>query len=404
MNFSWKRLLAIAGFVLLVILLAYGLYALFFRGTQPETPPTTTTPGSTGGLPTVQPGQPTVNEPGGTTGLPTSPTQTEPSPVASGGITVATPVVPNNAAGATADGQSVLFYQPNDGHFYRVTADGQTQTLTDEVFFNVEDVTWSPNRERAILEYPDGSNVVYNFQTQRQVTLPKHWEEFSFNASGDQIAFKSSGVDRASRWLGVATADGGQAQAVQALGDNGSRVSVDWSPNRQVVATYRESTSEDQQEVYFVGLNGENFRSLTVPGLAFQGQWTPDGSRMLFSVTSAASGYKPSLWIVDASGEAIGQNRYSLGLNTWADKCAFQGTSSVICAVPQTLADGSGLAPGLSSTIPSDLYRINLTTGERALIARPDTNIAVKDIFLAEDNRSVFVQDGPSGRIYKIAL
>jgi len=27
-----------------------------------------------------------------------------------------------------------------------------------------------PNKEKAILEYPDGANILYNFKTQKQVT------------------------------------------------------------------------------------------------------------------------------------------------------------------------------------------------------------------------------------------
>src|SRR3989338_2714976 len=59
------------------------------------------------------------------------------------------------------------------------------------------------------------------------------------------------------------------------------------------------------------------------------GNWStepvdPDGQSLLYSVSSPASEYKPALWIANAAGDSIGENRRSLGLNTWADKCAFR--------------------------------------------------------------------------------
>ncbi len=404
---DWKRIAAIVGFVLLVIALAYGLFALFFRsGSTPVVNAPANQPG-VGGLPSVGSGTPGQlnNTPGGL--LPSNqPGQASnaPSAVADGGLTETSVLVPNQAIGAASDGTGVVYYQPNDGKFYRVTSSGTATPLSSEIFHDVQNVTWAPNRSEAVLQYPDNSNIIYNFDTQKQTTLPSHWQDFSFSPTGDQLAFKSLGLDANSRWLGVAGADGASPTAVQALGNNADNVHVDWSPSRQVVATYADHTGANQEEIYFVGLNGENFKSMTAPGIGFQSSWTPDGHRLLYSVASGDSSYKPELWIADASGDNIGNNRENLELNTWANKCTFSSTTNLICAVPNNLPEGAGLTPAIASTASDTFYRVDLTSGRSTVLAEPSTNVSAQNLTTSSDGHWLFFQDAGSGQLYKIAL
>ncbi|KKU49309.1 hypothetical protein A3H10_01410 [Candidatus Uhrbacteria bacterium RIFCSPLOWO2_12_FULL_46_10] len=402
---SYKRALAIIGFIALTIFFAVMLYLLFFR--QPTTPITNEiTGGPAGRLPPIGTGRPGTGPTGGPGGLPIGEEieKEKPSKEANGGLTEITPIISTLTDAPTTDGQTVLYYQPTDGLFYRITPEGQVNKLSEQVFYNVSQVTWSPNRSAAVLEYPDGSNIVYNFQTKSQVTLPKHWEEFSFSPDGNQLAFKSMGIDRDSRWLAVSNASGGDNEAIEPLGDNAKTVTVTWSPNRQIVALQREVTGTDKQEIFFIGLQGENFRSMTVPGLGLRSQWTPDGRSLLYSVSSPANDYKPMLWIAGASGENIGANRHSLGLNTWADKCAFTDAANVICAVPQELPAGAGLTPGIAATIPDNLYSVNLNTGEKKLLAIPSTNITAENVMVTSDKKWIFLKEALTGNLYKVAL
>lgn len=406
---SYKRIAAIAGFIALVLLFATLLYLVFFRAT-PETPINNEQPGP-GTLPTAGPGQLPTTLPGTPTSLPTVPGQpietTTPTQRAEGGLTLTTPVVDSRTFGATLgqDGRELRYYQPSEGIFYRVMSDGRTEKLTDTVFHDVQNITWSPNRDGAVLEYPDGSNIVYDFRTKKQVTLPRHWEQFSFSPEGDQLAFKSIGLDEGSQWLAVASIDGGASQAIEQLGSKADSVDISWSPNRQIIAQQREVSGTDRQTLYFIGLNGENFRSMAVVGLGLQTQWTPDGARLLYSTSSSLSDYKPLLWVADASGDAIGQNRQSLGLNTWADKCAFESNTSLICAVPQQLAAGAGFDPiGSSAGVADNLYRVDVVSGQRQLLAQPTTPVNASHVMVAADRSAVYLEEANTGHIYKINL
>ena len=113
--------------------------------------------------------------------------------------------------------------------FYKLNPDGSKTTLSDRVFHSVRQVTWAKRGDKAILTYPDGNKIVYDFNSQKQVTLPSHWEDFSFSADGERIAAKNIGYDSSDSWLIAANADGSRAVG-EPIGDRHPYVYPSWSP------------------------------------------------------------------------------------------------------------------------------------------------------------------------------
>lgn len=412
MNPTTKRLLLIVALIAFAALVAFGLYSLFFKKATPSgvTGGDGTTQGGGGTLPTA--GERTTST-GSTAGggggtLPTSqnngveipngPNFYQPEAV--------TRVVSDYASFTSLDTAGTFRYQnQSDGKFYGLGPDGTVQALSDQVFFNVQDVTWAKNANKAVLEYPDGSKIVYNFDTKTQATLPKHWEEFSFSPDSSQIAAKSLGLAPENRWLVTTNDDGTGTKLVEPLGDNANRVNVDWSPSRQTVALARTGAPQgaDRQEVLFVGLNGENFKSTVVEGLDFQPKWSPSGRQLLYSVDSARSDFKPELWVVDAYGDSIGSNRRLIKLNTWAEKCSFAGDDTLFCAVPQSLPQGAGMSPAIADSIPDDVYKIDLATGIQTLIPTDGSYHITNMSYDAKNNKVLFTDRNQAG-VYQINL
>lgn len=420
---NWKRIALLIGFILAVILISYGLYFVFLKPSIPvDQGPSVNINIPGGGLPQagVNGNIPIAGNVNG--GLPGAgnvnvnsqiiiPDQavsssTQVSEVASGGLTKATALTTSRIYQTTLgpDGSSMIFYDKVSGLFYKIDANGNRVPLSDKVFHEVETVAWSPNKDKAVLEYPDGSNIVYNFTTGEQNTLPQHWKDFSFSPNGNQLVLKSMGIDEGNRWLAVSNTDGSQAKKIEALGDKDATVYPDWSGNNQVVAMYTESKDFDRQDLFFVGLNGENFRSTTIEGRGFQHQWSADGNTLLYSVYSSNTDYKPTLWIVGGNPENIGQDRRSLRLQTWADKCNFSGSNTVYCAVPRNLQEGAGIFANDLDNSPTDIYKIDITTGVRTKIASPDGNQNIDNIFVTEDNNYVYFTDKNTGLLYNIRL
>ena len=406
MTFNFRNILLISLFVIIVIGAGFAIYIFFFRGPAEEVP---ITPVDEDGVPITELPEAEVGElPEGVEVVPPSELEVA-SPVAIGGLTqidTITPITAVRNATLSGDGQGMNFYDVNSGQFNKVLADGTIQTLSDEVFYNVDDITWSGDGNSAILEYPDGSNVVYDFQTKQQVTLPKHWEDFDFSPQGDQIVSKSMGLDPDNRWLIVSDRDGSNAEAIEPLGNNADKVQVSWSPNNQVIATSRtgQPMGINQQQVLLVGKNQENFPGLVVEGWGFDYEWSPTGDRMMYDVYNMDSGYNPTLWIVDASGGNTGLNRRYLKVNTWADKCSFSGNTTIYCAVPDYLPEGAGLQPELADDIPDTIYKIDTATGKKTIIGKPEDASTIKQLSISDDGKYLFYIDQLTDRLNKMQL
>jgi len=296
------------------------------------------------------------------------------------------------------------YYNQTDGKFYHLV-NGQPKALSDQVFYNVQKANWSNVKDEAILEYPDGNKIYYNFNTKKQATLPKHWEEFSFSPLGDKIAAKSVGLSTENRWMITSDPDRKNISLIESMGDNADKVAVAWSPNKQVIATSRtgEELGDDRQEVLFVGLHGENFKSTIIEGRDFRSQWSPEGKKLLYSVHSTRTDYKPELWIVNAEGDNIGSGRQMLSLNTWADKCNFSGERYVYCAVPSTLDAGVGFAPQMADNTPDNVYRIDLQTGLKTIIPMNDYH-TISSLFTSNDGKTLYFTDKTQSGLFSLPL
>lgn len=419
--FMNRRILLIAAFVIGVLVLGTLLFLVFFR----QAP----TNGNVNGGENTNAVLPNlngdVNRPVGNANavLPnvnsrntngaTANTNAAPGAIANGGDTTVQTLVSSNAMSTIVDSQGNLrFYDKTTGQFYRLDANGNLVLLTQAKFLGAEGVVWSNAGDQVIITYPDGSKISYNFDTKKQATLPKEGDDFSFSPSGGQIAFKYNAADPNARFLVIANPDGTSISPVEALGENGSKVNVLWSPNDQVVATYTPGLNSNTQEVYFVGKNGENFKSAVTDGRGFEGSWSPDGQRMLYSTYSADSSFNPRLHIVDAQGEEVGGNNRSLELQTWSDKCTFSKDSTTLyCAVPNAgqLPTGSGIYRDQASNVPDTFYQIDLRTGSQTKLASPvgtdgSRSYSAVNVTLSPDGTRLYFTDGPTGRVLSMKL
>lgn len=406
---KYKKILLAIGFVVAVFILGYLLYVLFFK-VSPQEPaigePIATT--TFGGLPISPAGPGQIVEQTQIQPLPGAEetAKTAPNEKAQGGLTKTAELnkTPALAATLARDGSNLQYYNQEDGKFYKINKSGEVAILTDKAFYNVKNITWSPDKNKAILEYPDGANIVYNFTTNKQITLPSHWKDFNFSPDGNRIVMKSIGLDPDNRWLAITNEDGSKTQAIEEIGEKDATVYPAWSPNNQIIAIYTEGIDFDRQEVFFVGLNDENFKSTVVEGRGFEPKWSPKGDQLLYSVYSSQNNLKPLLWLVEAQGDNIGQGRKSLGIETWADKCTFSSDTSLYCAVPKKLETGAGLFPELAKNTYDQLYQINPKTGLKKLIAVPDGFYNMSNLIISDNGYQLYFTDENTKRIYKINL
>jgi len=418
---KYKKIFGIIGFIAVSILLGFLLYKFFFQGGGgilgggSETSTTTQS-----GLPSSETGNGQISTstgngmiPGnentatGTSGTVTStqPDASAPSTVALGGLTSVEALTTSPVLGSTsAASGGVQYYNKDDGYFYKIGADGKAVKMSDRIFHDVKSVTWAPSKTKAILEYPDGTKILYDFSTKKQTNFPSYWEDFSFSPQSDKVIAKSIALDPDNRFLTVASDDGSNVTNVEEIGTNADKVQTSWSPNNQIVATYTKGTDLNREEVYFVGLNGENFKSTTVEGRGLNYIWSTTGDRLLYSVYNTTSNMKPLLWIVDAAGNTINENRQSLSVNTWADKCTFASNTQIYCAVPTNLQSGSGVIRSVADNDSDELYKIDLETGVKTLVAVPNGSYNAENLTVDKGQTQLTFSDKNTGLLYKVKL
>tara|TARA_Y100000031_G_C8206321_1_gene378807 strand:- start:205 stop:1431 length:1227 start_codon:yes stop_codon:yes gene_type:complete len=328
--------------------------------------------------------------------------------VAQGGITQVTTVVQNTAIGLTAaaDGSGIALYDKDAGKFYKIDDDGNQKLLTNKTFFNVDKVAFSPTQDKAVIEYPDGFNVVYDFQTDKQVTLPRHWEQFQFAKNGQKISAKSKGIHRSQNWLLTVNPDGSNARGIEPLGENAKKVIPAWNPGGQVVAFSKtgDPVGGEANEVYLIGQNNENFKSLIVDGYGFEPKWSKEGTSLMYSTYSQYNDYKPLIWVVDADGANVGSNRRELGISTWAHKCTYDSQTSIICAVPNELPKGAGYAPDVADHTPDTFFKIDTNTGLKTQLAIPSDSVNASNLQITPNGQYLFYENNFNGTVEKIRL
>lgn len=413
--FRYKKIFLGIGIILTAIALGYLIFFLFFYQEQPTTTPShdpnVSQPGV--GLPEADEGAGQVVPDPDDDQIPPAddiitddPEDDQIDDTAKGGVTKTTPLTETPALHPTLnkDGDGIQYYNPEDGKFYKIDKDGNIATLSDLIFQGVEKVIWAPDKNKAVLERFDGANVIYNFETKSQIALPKHWEEYDFSPNSDKLVFKNMGLDPDSRWLATVDSTGENFKLIEKMGNNSDTVISSWSPNQQIIAMYTKGKDFDRQEVFFVGQNNENFRAITVEGRGFEPLWSNEGDRLIYSVYSSRDDMKPMLWSTNASGNNIGTDRKSLSVNTWASKCNFSSNSEVYCGVPQNLEEGAGMFPELAQNTVDNLYKINLETGNKTLIAVPDGDYNISDVQISSDESTLFFTDLNTQKVHKIDL
>lgn len=412
MSARLKLILQITAFILAIVLIGWLVWAVFFRVPGAPLVPGQETPFEQGGLPPIgQAGERNIVPEGAPSLLvPEAPAPAEaPDVVARGGRTTVDSLTDSRAEFSTLATAGFNYYDERDGRFYRISpSGGEPVLLSDEVFNNVQTVTWSNKSDNAVLEFPDGSNIFYNFKTKEKATLPRAAQDFSFSPADSQIAYKYVGQSEDDRWIVTSQPNGQGQELINPIGDEFNRVQTNWSPTNQVVATYRNVTSSAGEEVFFIGRNNENFKSLQTNGLGFRGEWSPSGDQILYSVYSQGTNYNPELFIAGANGDNIGANNRSLRLQTWPDKCAFADESLLYCAVPQSLEQGSGLYPELAANVPDTIYKVDLNTNVASPIAFPESagqsSFTINKLMVAPDGTQLYFTDQVTGRIQRLRL
>ncbi|PJA47145.1 hypothetical protein CO172_03025 [Candidatus Uhrbacteria bacterium CG_4_9_14_3_um_filter_36_7] len=398
----FQKIILIFLFALSVIGIAFALYFMFFRvPPSQEKVVESDSPQSQTDLPISK------------EGVPPSVTETKPSTlpqadaIAKGSVTQTENLLLAPVEAAELRQDKMHYYDERDGKFYTIDKNGVIKELSKREFTDAQNIIWNKDGDKVVVEFPDGSNIVYDFTSGKQVTLPKHWEDFHFSPTSNELIAKSMPLDPNGRALVVSNADGSNVRAVQALGENADKVLINPSPQGQVIAfsdTANESYGLGRSMLIPLGKNQENFKGLVIEGFGFEPLWSTRGDYLIYSVSGESSQNLPLLWIVNGSVKNMGDGRQNLGLNTWAHKCTFTDISELYCAVPSSLPPYAGMQPDIAKGIPDVVYKIDLTTRQSILIGTTDTKASMTNLHISSDKQILYFTNENTGLIQSMRL
>jgi hypothetical protein len=316
----------------------------------------------------------------------------EVSDIADGGEATSVQLTSSAVTSPTlSSGSQITFYNPTDGGFYEIDSNGNITLLSSATFPEADTVVFSDTSNKVALEFPDGSNIVYDLETGKQTTLPSHWEDFEFSDDGEEFVSKS--ITGAST-LVLTNSDGSQAVNIAELGPNASEVTLNWSPNNSIVAFSETGSAQSafgRQEIYLIDDRGKAIGSIIVEGTNFSAIWAPSGNYILYSIAASSDKDRPALWFTNTNGD-IGSSRTNLNLPTWVEKCTFQDETYVICGIPDEVPNFSGFDHRLVDSGDS-IYRINISTGVTQLIADLTDELQIENLFVSDDASLLYFTD-----------
>jgi hypothetical protein len=417
---KFRKIALIILFILVIIMVSMLLYRIFFK--EQEVPVVINPDGTIGGLPSIGDGNVPVI--GGGEPVDEQIDAEDDSvdkeiidDIAKGGFTNSKEVVAKNIKSPdfSSINNGLVYYDRDNQSFYQIKDDGSILKMSDNKFYSVVDVVWSPTKNQALIEYPEDDNVPYNkvlydFDKDRALTsFQKEMNDFNFSGNGEKLSAKWIGEYEDHNYIVSSDIYGNNFKFVEAIIDKAKDVQTVWSPDGEILATYRETIDGDRQEIFFINENGKDFKSLVVDGRGFEGTWSPKGDKILYSVFKSQTDYNPTLWIANGQGDDLGGGKRYVGLNTWVDKCDFSQSNGdiVYCAVPDYLPKGSGWYPELADDVPYHIYRINVNTGRKEKVADPVINgdrVNIDKIYLGEDDQTLYYTNGLNGYLYSIDL
>jgi len=418
---KFKKILLIILFILVIIVVGFLLYRIFFKG--PEKP-VVTEPGDIigGGLPAIDEGETTIrpDQEEGEDSLDADNifvNQEEIDNIAQGGFTNSKEVVAKNIKSPDFSdiNNGLVYYDRENQAFFKVNENGSILKMSENKFHSVVNVVWSPTKNQALIEYPEDDNVPYNkvlydFDKDRAITsFQKEMKDFNFSSNGEKLSAKWIGDYEDHNYIVSSDIYGNGFKFIEPIADKARDVQTVWSPDGEILATYREAIDGNRQEIFFINENDKNLSSLVVDGRGFEGAWSPKGDKLLYSVFKPEMDYNPTLWIAGGQGDDLGSGKRYVGLNTWVDKCDFSQSDGdiVYCAVPDYLPKGSGWYPELADDVPYHIYKVNVNTGRKEKVADPIINgsrVTIDEIYLGEDDQILYYTNASDGHLYSIDL
>jgi hypothetical protein len=271
--------------------------------------------------------------------------------------------ISENAATGVALGRasdSVRYYEQQTGKAFSFDLATRTASiLSDRRLSGFITSYWLPGTDQVISSFQQPSGVAYRFfdyQTSETNQIGTAVDALAVAPDGQHIVYLETN-DAASA-LFVGTSDGSVSHKL--IDTRAQDVQLDW-PCNTMISMLSQRLDRTGSDLSLIDPSSGDLTVLMTNRENLEYQWSPDGTKLLFSYYTSAQGI--SLWERDISSG----NEVSLGVATSAQKCAWQIDGiTVVCGVPVKSSLTRGVSAAHSATI-DDIVTLNTRSGEQTV-------------------------------------
>lgn len=310
----------------------------------------------------------------------------------------------------TAEGNAIKYYSRQTGKVYQLDFDGKNKkTLSDKELIGLVDVTWSPDKTKAITKFTRPNNEVeffsFDYATQRGTSLKKGVDQIAWNTNSNKIFYKYYDSQTKKRSLNIADPDGSNWGKLADI--DYRNISIAPIPKTGAVSFWNSPDSYTETIFESIPLIGGERKTIFKGKFGADYLWSPDGSYVVLSHSESRSGNKIQLGLINFNG---GEYK-NLGLPTFVSKCTWSSDNvTLYCAMPGGITE-SAILPNeylekKFNTVDT-FWKINIKNGEKSRLVDPDKipdKFDATNLFLNKDESMLFFVNRVDGKLYKINL
>jgi hypothetical protein len=322
---------------------------------------------------------------------------------------IVNPINESILGAAISEDGNIYYYSIDNQALKKASPEGKDKSiLLSNLPGTALRVIWSPKKDKALIliKQTSGEPLWHfaNLTTKTLIPLKPEMSRLAWDNLGNQIFYQYTNPQSGERTLNVSNPDGTDWKNLTALKRDTfisaipRSVSVSfWSKPSALEKTYLES----------VGLTGENRRLILSEKFGADYLWSPNGEKVLVSVSEEKGGHNILLNVMNQSGGEL----QTLSIPTFVSKTVWsQDNKTIYYALPGSLPKDAMLPDDYFSkplSTKDTFWKIDTSTGKQARLVdlkEITQNMDSADLFLTPNEDALFFTDRTTHKLYRIDL